>query len=64
MFVPCVTKIKLSIEIARIKEMKDLKMIHSVHWVPSEQMLADGLTKRGASKEAIIQTISKGKFFD
>ena len=53
-----------ALEIARVKEMKDQKVIHSVHWVPSGQQLADVLTKRGASTEPIIQTISKGKFFD
>ena len=53
-----------ALEIARVKEMKDDKVIDSVHWVPSGSQLADVLTKRGASTEPIIQTISKGKFFD
>ena len=53
-----------ALEIARIKEMKDLKMIHSVQWVPTNQQLGDIFTKRGASTESIIQTISKGKFFN
>ena len=53
-----------SLEIARIKEMKDLKMIESIHWLDTTQQLGDVFTKRGASTEAIIQTIEKGKFFN
>ena len=53
-----------ALEIARIKEMKDQKMIESVHWIDTTQQLGDVFTKRGASTEAIIQTISKGKFFN
>ena len=52
-----------ALEIARIKEMQELKMIDSVSWCPSAQQLADTMTKRGASSEAIIHTVSKGKFF-
>ena len=52
-----------ALEIARIKEMKELKMIDSVSWCPSAQQLADTMTKRGASTEPIIHTVSKGKFF-
>ena len=52
-----------ALEIARIKEMQELKMIDSVSWCPSAQQLADTMTKRGASTEPIIHTISKGKFF-
>ena len=53
-----------ALEIARIKEMKDLKMIHSVQWVPTNQQLGDIFTKRGASTESIIQTVSKGRFYN
>ena len=53
-----------ALEVARIKEMKDLKMIHDIHWCPTNQQLADVLTKKTASMEAIIHTVSKGKFFD
>ena len=53
-----------ALEIARIKEMKDLKMIHSVQWVPTNQQLGDIFTKRGASTEPIIQTVSKGRFYN
>ena len=52
-----------ALEIARIKEMIELKMINSVTWCPSAQQLADTMTKRGASTEPVIHTVSKGKFF-
>ena len=52
-----------ALEIARIKEMKELKMIDSVNWCPSVQQLADVMTKRGASQESLIHTVEKGKFF-
>ena len=47
-----------------MKEMKDQKMIESIHWLDTTQQLGDMFTKRGASTEAIIQTIEKGKFFN
>ena len=52
-----------ALEIARIKEMRELKMIDSVNWCPSVQQLADVMTKRGASQESLIHTVEKGKFF-
>ena len=52
-----------ALEIARIKEMRELKMIDSINWCPSVHQLADVLTKRGASNEAIIHTAEQGKFF-
>ena len=52
-----------ALEIARIKEMQELKMVDTVNWCPSGQQLADTLTKRGASSEALIHTLAKGKFF-
>ena len=52
-----------ALEIARIKEMQELKMVDTINWCPSGQQLADTLTKRGASSEALIHTLAKGKFF-
>ena len=53
-----------ALEIARIKEMKDQRMIETIHWIDTTQQLGDVFTKRGASTEAIIKTIEKGKFLN
>ena len=39
-------------------------MIKTIHWIDTTQQLGDVFTKRGASTEAIIKTIEKGKFFN
>ena len=48
----------------KYEEMKDQRMIKTIHWIDTTQQLGDVFTKRGASTEAIIKTIEKGKFFN
>ena len=46
----------LCIEIARIREMKDLKEL-SIQWVKKKEQLADVMTKRGASPERLLEVL-------
>ena len=52
-----------ALEIARIKEMRELEMLHSINWVPTTLMLADALTKKGVNIEQLVETISQGRFY-
>lgn len=52
-----------ALEIARIKEMRELGMLHSINWVPTTLMLADVLTKKGFNIEQMVETISQGHFY-
>ena len=50
----------LRVEIARIREMVELKEIF-VHWVSNEFMLADVMTKKGASSEILLNALATSK---
>ena len=52
-----------SIEVAKIKEMLELKQVYRVSWVDTEHQLADILTKRGVGAEPILKTLVQGRFF-
>ena len=52
-----------ALEIARIKEMRELGMLHSINWIPTTLMLADVLTKKGVNIEQLVETISQGRFY-
>ena len=52
-----------ALEIARIKEMRELNMLHSINWVPTTLMLADALTKKGVNIEQLVETVSQGRFY-
>ena len=55
---------RIAADIAKIKEMIQTREVSTLDWVPSQQQLADALTKRGAAKEPIITTLKTGKFFN
>jgi hypothetical protein len=51
---------KLRCDIAQIQEYVDKEKVELV-WTKSEDMLADGLTKRGASTDSLLQVLKTGK---
>ena len=55
-----VTDMSLRVSIARLREMTDKGEI-AVKWVEGKHQLADPLTKRGASSEALVQVLDAGK---
>ena len=55
-----VTDMSMRVNVARLREMTDKGEI-TVKWVKSEEQLADSLTKRGASSEALVQVLDAGK---
>ena len=52
-----------ALEIARIKEMRELGMLNAIYWIPTRFQLADLMTKKGVNIEPLVETISKGRFF-
>ena len=52
-----------ALEIARIKEMRELGMLQDLYWIPSGFQLADGFTKKGVNLEPLVQTLSRGRFY-
>ena len=52
-----------ALEIARIKEMRELGMLNAIYWIPTRFQLADLMTKRGVNVEPLVETISKARFF-
>ena len=51
-----------ALEIARIKEMRELGMLHDIVWIPTRFQLADSFTKRGVNIEPLVETLKKGRF--
>ena len=51
-------------EFAMIKRLKDEKRIKNLAWVPGDEQMADSLTKLGASKVDLIETLNSGRFFN
>ena len=51
---------RLMIDIAAIREMVDRKQIE-VHWVDTNEQLADGLTKAGANKQKLREVLSSAQ---
>ncbi|XP_077974967.1 uncharacterized protein LOC144430759 [Styela clava] len=52
---------RLRVEIGMLKEMIQNKEINSISWVESKKQLADVLTKKGASPERLVQTLTLGQ---
>ena len=52
-----------SIEVAKIKEMLEMKQIQRVSWVDTYHQMADVLTKRGVGTEVLVNTINSGRFY-
>ena len=48
---------RLELDIAIVREMLDKKELDKVEWVPTDQQLADCLTKRGASSEKLLDAL-------
>ena len=51
-----------ALEIARVKEMRELGMLSDIVWIPTRLQLADSFTKRGVNIEPLVETLKKGRF--
>ena len=51
---------RMRVDMARIKEMLQLNEV-KISWVPTEQQLADPLTKHGASPARLFEVLSSGR---
>ena len=51
---------RLRIDIARIKQMLEVGEVTKVGWVDSSQQLADSLTKKTASSNALLDVLKVG----
>lgn len=52
---------RLRIDVGSIKEMLNKKEVAKVQWIPGEKMLANALTKRGASSFDLLRSIQEGR---
>ena len=52
---------RMRLNVARIKEYRDLKEIEKIKWVPTTHMLADSLTKARADPSRLIKVLETGK---
>ena len=52
-----------ALEIARIKEMRELGMLQDLYWIPSGFQLADAFTKKGVNLEPLVETLHRGRFY-
>jgi len=52
---------RMRLNVARIKEYRDLKEIERIKWVPTTHMLADSLTKSRADPSRLIRLLETGK---
>ena len=52
---------RLRIDVGSIKEMLRKKEIEKVQWIPGEKMMANTLTKRGASSFDLLRCIQEGR---
>ena len=50
----------LWIDIALFKEFIDNKSVAKIHYFPSQNQLANVLTKKGASSKELLNTLSEG----
>ena len=55
---------RIGIEVAKIKEMWVKGEVKTIQWIPGQYQLADGLTKKEASRIPILEAIEKGRFMD
>ena len=49
----------LWIDIALLKEFMDNRLIMKIHYAPSQNQLANVLTKKGASSKELLNTLCK-----
>ena len=52
---------RLRIDVGSIKEMLNKKEVMKVQWIPGEKMIANALTKRGASSFDLLRCIQEGR---
>ena len=55
---------RIGIEVAKIKEMWTKGEVKTIQWVPGQYQLADGLTKKEASRTPILEAIQNGSFMN
>ena len=55
---------RICIEVAKIKEMWVKGEVKDIQWIPGQYQLANGLTKKEASRIPILEAIQKGRFID
>lgn len=53
---------KMQLDIAELQESLELNDISSIDWVPTGGMLADCLTKKGASSDSLCCIVERGRF--
>ncbi len=52
---------RLRINVGSIKELIERKTINKVQWIPGDQMVANPLTKRGASSLGLLKWVQEGQ---
>ena len=56
----------MQIDIAKVREMLEKRELEELKWLPTDIMLADGLTKRGSDQHHIVEklrrTLQTGRF--
>jgi len=52
---------RMRLNVARIKEYRDLKEVEKIKWIPTTHMLADSLTKARADPSRLIKVLETGK---
>ena len=51
-----------SLDVAAVRKFHQQGLIDDVHWVPSELMLCDTLTKLGKAPDELVNAITRGEF--
>ena len=54
--------IRIGLEVAKIREMKESGEVASISWLETNFQLADALTKFRAAREPLLQVVETGKF--
>ena len=56
--------VRVRSDVGRMKQILEKKEITSLSWIPSEQQLADALTKATASRIPLTHTLQRGEFYN
>ena len=54
---------RIQIDVARVREMIEEGVLDNVNFIGTQMQLADSLTKKGAGKADLIETVKQGRFF-
>ena len=54
---------RIQIDVARVRNLIEEGIIDNVSFIATGKQLADSLTKKGAAKAALIETVTQGRFF-